>query len=112
MTRPHDACDSPARERSNMNRSNRVLALAACASLLACKPASQKVQIGPFEADRYDATSPDGSKIDCYVFGADSNKPARLCGDPSPLPNFNGALFHAAKPADASRFVESIGAAS
>ena len=79
--------------------------------MIGCKPASQKVQLGPFEVDRYEATAPDNSKLDCYVIGAESNKPARLCGDGSPIPNFAGVLFKAVTPSPASKFVESIGPA-
>lgn len=85
--------------------------LAAAIALAGCKPSSQKTTIGPLTADRYESAAPDGSKLDCYVFGAESNKPARLCGDPNPIPNFAGVLFNAVEPSPASRFVESIGPA-
>ena len=74
-----------------------------------CKPSGQKVTLGPFSVDRFDATTPDGNKIDCYVFGAESNKPARLCGLGSPTPGFAGVMFNAVTPSADSKFVESFG---
>ena len=87
-----------------------VVAPMALLSLLAgCKLASTKAQIGPFNADRYEFATPDGNKQFCYVFGADTNQPARLCGDGSPTPDHRGVLFNAVAALPGNEFVEKIG---
>lgn len=75
-----------------------------------CKPTGQKMNIGPLTADRYEATAPDGSRVDCYIFAAESNKPARLCGSPSPTSGFAGVFFNAVAVSSESKFVSAFGA--
>lgn len=91
-------------------------ALAAAAVLAAagpgCKPsapAPERVQLGPLPADRYHETSSEGAPLDCYLLGADSNKPVRLCGEPSVVPGGGAVLFLARAPSPAARFVTAAG---
>lgn len=89
------------------------LAVASALSLAAaagCKPTGQKASIGPLTADRYEATGTDGGRVDCYIFGADSNKPARLCGSPTPTSGFAGVFFNAVAVSPESKFVSAFGA--
>jgi hypothetical protein len=76
-----------------------LVAAAALGPLPGCKSGAQKVTLGPFTVDRYEEKAVDGARLDCYVFGGDSNKPARLCGDGQPTPGFSGFLFNAVTPA-------------
>jgi hypothetical protein len=84
-------------------------ALALLAAVAGCKPDSTKVQMGPLTADRYEIPLADGSKQFCYVFGADSNQPVRLCGDGGPTPNNVAVLFSATAPPRVNEFSEKIG---
>ena len=87
------------------------LCLGAALPLAGCKPSSTKAPLGPFNANRYEMTSTDGKKQFCYVFGADTNQPARLCGEASITPDHNGVLFAAEAPFENSEFVSKIGPA-
>jgi hypothetical protein len=78
--------------------------------LAGCKPSSTKVQMGPMSVDRYEIALADGSKQYCYVFGAETSTPQRLCGDGSPTPDHVAVLFSAVAPPPGSEFVEKIGA--
>ncbi len=75
-----------------------------------CKLPSSKAQLGPFNADRYEFAAPDGGKQYCFVFGVETNEPARLCGDGGPTPDHNGVLFEAVAPLPGNEFVEKVGA--
>ena len=81
-----------------------LVAVLALGPLPGCKSGAQKTSLGPFTVDRYEEKAADGARLDCYVFGADSNKPARLCGDGQPTPGFSGFLFNAVTPAPGGRF--------
>jgi len=69
------------------------------------------VTVGPFNADRYEIPLADGTKMFCYVFGADTNQPARLCGDGGPTPDHVGVLFSAVVPPDGNEFSDKVGPA-
>ena len=87
-----------------------LIALLAVTAVTGCKPSSSKVRLGPFDADRYESTSTDGQKQFCYLFGGDTNVPARLCGDPNPTPDHAGVFFAAVEPIAGSEFVAKVGA--
>src|SRR5262245_11816452 len=76
-----------------------LVAAAALGPLPGCKSGAQKTTLGPFTVDRYEAKAVDGARLDCYVFGGETNKPARLCGEGQPTPGFSGFLFNAVTPA-------------
>lgn len=86
-----------------------VLVIAALLGAPACKPAAQKANLGPFTADRYEEKTPEGARLDCYLLGGDSNKPARLCGEGQPTPGFSGFLFNAVSPAAGGKFASAVG---
>ena len=85
--------------------------LAALTLAPSCKspPAAQRSLLGPFSADRYEDRTAAGARLDCYLLGADSIRPVRLCGEGSPTPGFQGMLFVAAPPAPGGRFQAAVG---
>jgi hypothetical protein len=85
--------------------------LVAFVALAGCKPQSSKVQMGPLSADRYELELTDGTKMFCYVFGAETNLPARLCGDGGPTPGNSAVLFSAVNPPSGNEFSSKIGEA-
>lgn len=74
-----------------------VVALAGCKT--SSPPPSAKTKLGPFPAEEWRELTPAGLKLRCYLLGAQSNAPVRLCGEGATSPDGQNYLIEAVPPA-------------